>query len=520
MATKTTSKKTAARKTDLAATPTAPAKSIKSTRRNFSGEYEAAYNSRFREMYGSTYPRSEKDMLPYSDRVKLIAWLRQSVRNDSRVSAIVQRYAIGIGTPTARVNYADPATNDKLERYLEHRFSAIRFGAPRYASTLRSALLVAITETVIGGEVFVIFLKNGQIQIVPSEYCGSPSNIPANSKTESNGILYNRDGSIKAYRFGRRVNNTICFDTKNSTVIPAEYVHHLGTPTRAEEDRFTPKLAPAMCAIQDLREIVTAKTMQIKTQASFSMAIKKNIAPEIAAEMADSYDEIQDFHDEQTARSAYKSIAPNSIMYLETGEDVVPLETRFNAADFDKFLEINLDFVCSVLSIPAEEAVFGYRRSNYSSARADKMRWKDKIDVERAMWTAFLDRLQYWQINRGILLGEISDLPPDFKPQPFIDWTFPHIREIDETKAAAAQQQYLQNGLKSKADLIAELGRYADEVDAEIVADAARMAKLVKEKAAEYGVSPEEVAAYLPKTPNTQILSADKNAKPAQGVDA
>ena len=232
--------------------------------------YEGADNTLMRRMYGYSWSQTESQMLPYNDRVKVIAWLRNAMRNNPIVAGILRRYTLGVGTPSPRISYADTDTNDKIERFLESKFENLRFGVSSYAATFHRLISVAQTESVIGGECFAVFMRNGQIRLIPSEFCGSPKDI-------------------RAYRFGRRIGGCISFDEKHTAVVPAQFVHHLGTPTRDEEQRYSPKLAPAMCAIQDLKDIMSAKTAQIKAQSCYATVTKKNIAPEIAAELAQSF---------------------------------------------------------------------------------------------------------------------------------------------------------------------------------------------------------------------------------------
>ena len=90
------------------------------------GGYDATKNSIFRELYGDTRTRAERDMLPLPDRTLLIAWLRRAQRNDARVAGILTAYAQGIGSPTPHIVYRDDATSAKLENWLLGKFADIR----------------------------------------------------------------------------------------------------------------------------------------------------------------------------------------------------------------------------------------------------------------------------------------------------------------------------------------------------------------------------------------------------------
>ena len=462
------------------------------------GYYDAVYNTPTTQLYGNTYPVEESQMLPYGDRLQLIAYIRSAIRNDARLASIFYRYYLGVGVPTPRVDWATGETKDTLERFLEFKLANIRFGAPRYASGLHGLLRAAITERNITGEVFAVFMKNGQVRLIPSEYCGSYG--VQDIKRERDGIIFNADGTIKAYRFGRRVGGVIRFDGKYSTIVPAEYVHHIGMPDRAEQVRPIPPLAPAMQTLQDIKDVCRAKIAQYKAQATFAVMITKNIPPEIAAELASNWetdDKGYDVSDYFMARTRYQNLKPMQILYGENGESIQTIESKAGSSDFEQFMIFNLDFVCSVFGIPVEEAIIGYRRSNYSSSRAEKLRWKQVLRDERAIWTSFLNRIQYWILQRGIYLGEI-DVVDANDVRTLIEWAYPPIEEIDQVKQIQADTLNLEAGLTSRSQILGERGKYADELDREMIEDAARRAKLLKEVAEANNLSIAEVVAQMP----------------------
>lgn len=470
------------------------------------GGYDATKNSIFRELYGDTRTRAERDMLPLPDRTLLIAWLRRAQRNDARVAGILTAYAQGIGSPTPHIVYRDDATSVKLENWLLGKFADIRYGVSEIASGLSAMMQVVIREVLIGGECFVVKMADGRLRVLPSEYCGSPLDA-GDGWREHDGIIYNADGTIRAYRFGRRINGSMCYDKGASTVVPAQFVYHLGTPTRAEEVRYPPRLSAAICTLQDIADLCEFKLNQVKIQSTMPYFVTKNIAPEIASQLQASFEEnpdengeIEDWAGRMTARSGYEVVNPNKINYLETGEDIKTPDIKFNGADFDAFLLSNLDFVCASIGITVEEALVGYRRSNYSSSRASKLQWRKTVDTERQMYSRFLYSVEAWLLWLAIGAGELPEIGFD-EISAIVDATtliYPPIREIDEQKAASADISYVKAGLKSRQDVLGERGEYTEDLIKQQVADAAAMALAVKKAAEESGLTAAEIAAYLP----------------------
>lgn len=483
----------------------APKKRAWLSTNNIGGVYNAAYNSRQRTLYGNTFPLPERVMLNRFDRLALIAYMRSAVRNDVRIAGLIFKIALGIGTPTPHINYADPELNSKLELYLENKLSRIVAKRSRMASDLSAFCNVAYREWLIAGEVFVVFQENGKVQIVPSELVGSESEDEvkhADGVVERNGIFYDASGEVVAYRIGSRVDNDILFDDNHSQVVPERFVFWVGVPDRVEEERVSTKFAPSIDVFQDLKDLSDAKLGQFKLQSTLAYFISKNVAPEVLNPtleiLKDATPPVDDkgnpvnveqvIYDEVNMRSEISEFKNMQVMYGEQGEDVKVLESKTNAADFEQALTLYFDAICSTFGITTEEAFIGYRRSNYSSSRASKLTWSDAVEEHRKLWTKLFDALQYWIFQRGRIIGDLPELPKDFEFARKIDWRFPRIREIDQVKAVQGDKAEYEAGLNSRSSILAQKGLYADEVDRENVNDAVRLFRLAKKAAEENNI--------------------------------
>ncbi len=477
-----------------------------------SGNYEATRNSVFRSLYGYWWSQKEADMLPSQSRENMIAYIRNAMRNDPRVSGILLRYGLGIGVPTPHVSFStEPKINDAIERALLKQMRSIRWGVPQMAASFGRMLLVIYNELNIGGECFVVKMRDGKLRIIPSEFCGSPADCQS---WENDGIIYASNGNVKSYRFGKRKNGVISFENDSSTIVPAEHVWHLGTSTRAEEIRPVPRLAPAICAIQDLKDLVNAKVNQVKNQSILSWFITKNIPGELAAELAATQNNDAEWlSDFIQARTSYQKLPPNGVMYGEAGEGIQTMESKFASADYDAFVVTNLDFVCAPLGIPPEEAIMGYRRSNYSSSRAEKLRWRQKIDDERRDLMPFIEDCQKWMLQMAMFDGSLT-VVSDLNIEEIIEkteWVFPPLPEIDENKAVAADQIKLTAGLASRREIAAGRGKFADDITREQVADAVATIKCVRDAASINSISEKEIYALLPNSQEIPQIFVEEN---------
>ncbi len=485
---------------------------------NAGGYYDAARNSRTRQLYGNTYPLPESAMLPTFDRLAIIAYLRSAVRNDVRIAGLLFKIALGLGTPTPHINYAqNPAVNSALENYLIDRLDHILAHRGSLQNGLSAFTNMAYREWLICGEVFVVFQSNGKIAVVPSELVGSESEGDikrADGMVERNGVIYDAQNEIVAYRIGRRVDNSILFDAEHSTVVPEKFCVCIGLADRVEEERVSTKFAPTVNTLHDIKNLAEAKLGQFVIQSSISYFITKNIAPEVYVPALESYkdymgksaseddsEDAQDVeslaYDEVNMRSDYAEFKPYQVMYGEPGEDVKTIESKTNATDYVQTLTSYLDFVCACFGITTEEAFIGYRYSNYSSSRASKLSWSDAVEKYRELWTRLFDKIQIWIFKRGEILG---DLPPEAAGVQFerqIDWVYPRIKEIDQTKAVQADAAEYAAGLDSRTGILARNGKYADEVDRQNVNDAVRLLLYVRKQAEATGLKEGDILAAL-----------------------
>lgn len=493
------------------------------------GEYEASRNTRERTLHGAFgyATRPESEMLPFSDRLKVVSYLRRALRNNPVIAALCFRYALAVGSPTVHAVTLDGGFNDEKERALELRLRSLMYGSGWSWHRLHKIISV---ELLIAGEVFAVEVDD-KIQLIPSELCGSPANP---EEGEIDGITYDDTGAPLFYRFGCRTKSyhghsgSVSFEEKDGArLVPAEFVHHLGTPSRIEERRFSPMLSSVVGQIQNLDDIIKAKVTTVKNQAAMSLFFTKNFDPALFAEASALSSAVEQNSGtllaQSVARSAYQDIKNGTIMYGEVGEDVKLIEPNLNAQDFSQFALMLLDQICAPIGMFPEEVLIGYRNSNYSSARADRIRLTDVLKDIRKERESFCDRVIERQTGIAIDSGEIQDAGDGTAD---ITYGWPVVREIDETKHVQAQAVALANGSKSLDQVCAENGTFSDQVQAQIVRGAVRMAKTVKAysqfnaptkaQIEAQTVTQQEILAHMPNaTAASEALNALANAEAA-----
>jgi hypothetical protein len=476
----------------------------------YGSDYIASQNDRFRKLYGGMESRVEDDMLNQRQRVAIISYLRRSIRNNPVMAALARTYAETIGSPIIHSTSDDEAYNDARESFLDTTFDRIM--QPQ-GYDLQAFMRILCVEELIAGEWFLIEQPDGTVQFIPSELCGSPD--AGKRKNEFLGIVYDNNGYITHYRFGVRIRYNNGMPSKISYAeqdgakfYPASRVIHGGEPMRVEEGRYSPKLSAAIPAIQDLDDIVNAKVQQIKNQSAFAMVFKKNYDPALFAEMLSAASRDSDLQgsliEQAASRNNYQDIQVGTIYHAEVGEDLQMVQPSFQSADFDDFQFGRLQAICATISFPAEEVVMGYRRSSYSSARADKLRLSRTVANAQKRAKSLLYRLSKTATEWGVVQNILPERPQDIYKLRF---DFPQVREIDEQRHANTLVSLYNNGLITKGKITAEQGELGSDVDDELINEAIERVKKLKERAETEGLDFNLVAS---------MIAGAKNIQPAQ----
>lgn len=459
--------------------------------------YHAASDTRFRDfgagIYG-TRPRTEAEMLRPYDRARVISRGRLMFRNNPYLAALLKAYAMEIGTPTFR-STARLADDKKSAEYNDARDRLIHAWAidceSDHALSLDQVEEIYSYEECIGGELFEVALKDGTIQLIPSELCGSPiaggafgetlakgafqdgTPLPKGA-TEYDGLVRDTQKKLIGYRFAvRGLGGLIDFEPENSIVIPEKYVWHRYDPDRVEMGRGVPKLAPVLTRLQDVFETSDARNQQVKNAACLSMWITKNIDPYNFSQAMQGairggqLDNAATLATVAAKRSSYQELRAGAIYYGETGEDLKLIEPKLGSADFhEHYIDLLQACAACLDGMPIEIGIEGYRMSSYSSARATGEKWKRNVRrVRSRREQKTLDPMVLWQTNRAELFGDLSRIPLEQKKE--MRWGWPAIPEIDGLKTALQNAAELANGSTTLEKILADKNEFVDQVVAQ-----------------------------------------------------
>lgn len=508
-----------------------------------SAPYHAASDTRFRDfgngLFG-TRPRPEDQMLRPFDRARIISRGRLMFRNNPYLAALLLAYVQEFGTPTFRSTsrLADEKTsaayNDARDRLLHDWALDCETD---HALSLDQVVEIRNFEDCIAGEIFIVQLKDGTLQLIPSELCGSApiagpgffsfgefattgtfqdgTPIPAGA-TECDGLVKDAAKNLIGYRFAQRALDALGLDEfKNSVVIPERYVFHLYDPDRCEMGRGVPRLAPILTRLQDVFETSDARNQQVKNAASLSMWITKNIDPYGFADAMRGSMRTGTFNAETlktladaSSRSNYGEMRAGSIMYGAVGEDVKLIEPKLGSGDFhEHYIDLLQACAACLNGMPIEVGLEGFRASSYSSARATMEKWKRNLRRGRKrLEQKFLDPLALWQTNRAELFGDLQKIPRAQKTE--CRWGWPAIPEIDGLKTALQNAAELAIGATTLEKILADKNEFPDQVIAQFAREKGMFLKELIAQAIAQGFTADEARTWA----MTQMPTGDGRA--------
>lgn len=284
------------------------------------------------------------------------------------------------------------------------------------------------------------------------------------------GVEFDRDGRIVAYHVRRTAQGDPFRATSLEAVrMPASEIIHVFRPLLPGQVRGISWFAPVLLSAADLNKLNDALIQRTLVSALHTAFITTDNSTL-------PYD-----GDHKASGEMEVSMEPGAAVVLEPGQGVefgnVP-----NADGATQLMTDTLRHIASGAGVTYESASGDYSSVNFSSARMAKLEHRRFISAVQRHSLIFqfcrpvIRRFVRWQVLRGRVSARafVTD-PRAFEAS---RWLPPAWSAIDPAKEAKAAEIELKNNLRSRSEIIAERGLDIEEVDAEIAADAARLAHL------------------------------------------
>ena len=390
----------------------------------------------------SSIALTEEKVLGQSSRLELLSVLRDLERNNPVCKAITQVFVSNLGHCKIRSTTEDGEFNDQKEKVLNKYLKKMEITGQGISRVLGSI----ITDLLLAGEVFCILTKGGSVQLVPSERVASSREPGKRKANESDGIVLDRFGQVKAYRICQVSNGSV--DFSQGSYIDAKNLIHIANKSRIGQIRGTPMLASAAQTLEDIHTVQAAYTAKVKTSSALTGFITSN-QPYSARWDGNDFDG-------EPMRSTYTKLYNGSILLLEQGESVETIQGG-NIDGVDKFLTQLIAFACSSVGITVENLV-GWSNASFSSSKSTRAVTNHRFGILREfIEESFLRRLMTWKSYKATAAGELPE-PPEAEHENFsFQWTTSPT--LDRRQDAQTDALLLKENLASHTEIFANNGK-------------------------------------------------------------
>ncbi|AXS39700.1 phage portal protein [Breoghania sp. L-A4] len=412
----------------------------------------------------------------------------------STVAARAQHYALN--NPTGVRMLESLATNvagdgikprsehedEATRRMLHRRFKAWTDEADADGRTDFYGLQqLAVRDLATFGEALFLILGNPETgapqlrRLHPEQLDRSRTQSLANGGAIHQGAEFDASGRIAAYWIRRAAPGDALAGIPLAPVrMPAGGVIHLFRQLIPGQIRGLSWFAPVLVPARELDSLTDA------------MLVRARVAALHAGFITDP-DGTPPYDGEQADATLQAGLEPGALINLPIGKHI-EFPDAPDQGGAGPLMDTTLRMIAAGMGVTYEQATGDYSHTNYSSARAALMEFRRfcqsiqhhtlVFGLCRPVWRGF--------VRAQVLTGAIpaARYQSDRSALEAAKWLPPAWPWVDPQNDAKAAEIALANRLRSRSEIIAERGYDAEDVDAEIAADAARLKTLGVEQEA------------------------------------
>lgn len=317
-----------------------------------------------------------------------------------------------------------------------------------------------------------------QLQVLESEFCDRTYSMPlANGNQIKAGIEFDRLGRRVAYWFWRQHPGDMLssMTVSERARVPAESVLHVYEVQRPGQIRGLPKIVPGMVRLWLLdqyddaeldRKKVAAMLAGFITQSDESNYFNPNGADET---------------DDEGGTYATAEWQPGMLATLDPGQDIKFSEPTDVGSNYEAFQFRNLLAISAAIGIPYHAMTGDVSKANYSSLRADLVRFRRRVARLRRHVLIFQLCRRVWDewVSAAVLAGALDVTPEQAEElRRKVLWLPPKWEWVDPLKDRQAEDLAIQMGVKTRSQVIIEEGNDPEDTDAQIARDQQRADQL------------------------------------------
>lgn len=457
-------------------------------------DYSAAKTSRFRRKrtgVSATGSGADYHYRNDADFLKILEVARDMDRNDTIVGHLVNR---AVDCTIHGGLTLDPQTgNEKLNAEIVDRWNEWALDADQCDAqgqlTFNQMEEMIFRSMLVDGDVFLLPLESGALQVVESHRCRTPYGTKANIV---HGVELDPIRKRTRYHFTADdidPMSTVVKATKFSGVSAYDeagdkQVFHVYNPKRVTQTRGVSALAPIFDTLGMFEDIQFAELVRRQIVSCFAVFRMREqglggppAAPLGAGQVATRSD---------GSISKIEGIAPGLMIEGAPGEKLQGFSPNVPGPDFFPHVRLILT-LCSInLGLPLCLALLDGSETNFSG-------WRGALDQAKIGWKRNQRLLKarsntpvyHWKIRQWMASDEnFARRMTRGNVQPFKHvWNSPTWPYIDPLKDATADITRLSGGLTSPRRLHAERGDDVDQLARETIADNAYRIRLAKSEA-------------------------------------
>jgi lambda family phage portal protein len=416
------------------------------------------------------------------DRVELLKRSRDLAENVGLVRGLLMKFASHCaGNISYQARTESPKVNSDVEAYWNEWWDKCDLSGRNTGSFL---MQIAMMSMLRDGDFLFVLVRDQQgnlkLQGIEADRLGDPNRTYTSLNLISGIHVDQETGSPVGYDiYLRTYGNAYIFQT----TVPASQAFHLYDPLRIDQYRGISAFHTAINDCVDIYEIIASEKMAAKYASSQAGIVKRN--NNNASDLSSLTNDLN--ADNQGIK--LETIEPGKVSYLEVNEDIIfPDGPSRPSGAFAEFHKILLRNICMGVGIPYSFAVDPSSMSGPTARLEMQQAGRTFRRYQKLLEDRVLRPLKNIVIADGVARGLIANNLGSKSTKGVFN--FGANVSIDLAREAQANIAEFKAGLTTASSIYAEKGLDFESS----MRQRALEAKLVKDLAEQYGVSPDTIS--------------------------
>lgn len=469
----------------------AASKSSKGAKAAYSGMgYEGA--KRQRRLSGWNPTRASMNQLISADGEELRARSRDLSRNNPYVASAKESFVaslVGVGIKPSILLKDNPNLKDDLQQSFRHWTDQCDFMGQTDFYGLQALVAHALFEA---GECFIRFRSGNnnidgvpfQIELLESEMVPYNKNHMADDGNQIiNGIELDGNDRRTAYWFYSVYPGDPYYRIHPLTYVrvPAEEVLHIYRPLRPGQMRGAPWITPSIVRLFNIDSYDDAELERKKLAAMYAGFITSgdpgDMFDENTGTPGTAWDGLNGTGVPQDG--PFPVLEPGIIQSLLPGEAITFSNPAESGTSYEPWQYRQMLAISAGMGVPYMSTTGDNGKANYSSSRQSLVEFRNRLAQLQHSCMVFQMCLPIWRrwITEAVICGEVDipDFATNRRKYLAVKWIPPRFDWIDPLKDLMAEKLAVDNGFKSRDDVIEESGFDPEETDRRIAASQKRV---------------------------------------------